>query len=106
MVILQFPQKKDSHLKDGSWKQQKYHKWFIVNISNSHTLYPHWKEIPTTQVEIIFDLIKLTEESIREIINEYTDDDFTIVKNEYNKTGKTRIINFNEAEKVKNLWGI
>ena len=65
----------------------------IVSVTHNHTLYAHWEEIHTSQVEIVFGTKDLSEEDIKEIINKYTDEVFTISKYENSReSGETKII--------------
>ena len=70
----------------------------IVSIPNDHTLYAHWEEIPTMNVEIVFETKDLSYEEIKEIIEKYTDDkEFSITKIE--EDGELRVIvAFKDAE--------
>ena len=64
----------------------------IVKIANNHTLTAQWKETPTSQVEIVFGTKDMTDEKIDEIINKYTDAEFTIIKFEDETTGDITVI--------------
>ena len=72
----------------------------IMNITYNHTLYAHWEEVKTSQVEIVFETKDLTEEEIKGLIDKYTDESFTITKYESSgESGEIRIIvSFTDAE--------
>ena len=86
-------------------KNESVTKETIVTTASNHTLYAQWEEAPTNQVEIVFETKDLTEERIREIIEEYTDaGDFTIHKIESDGLEETRIIiKFTDTEHAKNF---
>ena len=73
----------------------------IVAIPNDHTLFAHWAEIPSTKyVEIVFETRDLSDEEIKEIIKQYTDDEFTIER--FEDEGELRIIvKFEDVESAK-----
>lgn len=69
-------------------------------VTSNHTLYAHWTEI-TEEVVIMFGTKDLTREKAEEIINHYTDEDFTIVKI-VNKGDEIKVIvKFVDAEKAE-----
>ena len=72
----------------------------VVSIPNNHTLIAQWEEV-TSQVEIVFGTKDLTEERVKEIIREYTnDDDFKIIVFE-EKDGEIRVVvKFADKEKA------
>ena len=69
------------------------------------TVTAQWIEVTKGTVEIVFDKKDLTEEEIREIIKEYTQEEFTIVKIETDEeTGETKvIIKFVDKETADNF---
>ena len=64
----------------------------VVAIPNNHTLTAQWKAIPTSQVEIVFGTKDLTDEKIKEIVRQYTDAKFTIIRVENDNTGDITVI--------------
>ena len=72
----------------------------IVNIPNDHTLYAQWEEILTKQVEIVFETKDLSDDKIKETIEKYTNDDFTITRMESEDELRV-IIEFKDAKKAE-----
>ena len=73
----------------------------IVSIPMDHVLHAEWKEI-TCNVEIVFETKDLSDEKIIEIVKQYTDAKFTIIKVEDDETGETKvIIKFTDVEKAE-----
>ena len=74
----------------------------IVKIPDNHTLYAHWKEIPTAQVKIVFGTKDMTDVKIEEIVGQYTDAKFTIIRIEDDSTeGITVIVKFTDLEEAE-----
>lgn len=72
----------------------------IVSIPNDHSLYAEWEEIPTKQVEIVFETKDMSEEDIRGIIKKYTNDEFIIIRKD--TEGELMVIvKFNNAENAE-----
>ena len=79
-------------------KNESITKDTVVTSPYPHTLTAQWKEIQTTQVEIVFETKDLSEDKVKAIINGYTDADFTVVKYEDNESGVIKVIvKFNDV---------
>ena len=64
----------------------------LVRIPRDHTLHAEWEEV-TRDVEIVFERKDLSNEQIRAIISEYTDnDDFTITRVEGDEANELKVI--------------
>lgn len=67
----------------------------------NQTLYAHWEEIPTKQVEIVFEKRDLSDEEIRDVVEQFTEAEFTIIRVE-DESGEVKvIIKFDGIEQAK-----
>ena len=77
----------------------------VVSVASNHTIYAHWAEIATEQVEIVFGKKAMSEDEIKEFVDKYTDELFTIVAIEGENSDETRvIIRFSDVEKADEFF--
>ena len=75
----------------------------VVTISSDHTLYAHWREIPTKAVEIVFETKDLNQEDVERIIRQFTSDDFKITSFEEEGDETRVIIEFVDAKDARSF---